>query len=220
VNKPPPLASTATRDRILEVAPAVLRRFTLSKFSMEDVAKAAGLARQTIYKHFSSKDDLLIAMFIEEMKVNHAPTLTPLVRAKPTADALLDLLMAELRLARGYALFADVLDPAVAPRMAELVFGSEKMAAVRQEIWFPVLRRYAEAGVLRPDLDHADAIRWMTYQEFWFLTHPTALTEDEDELTRYVRQFIIAAMISPAAAESSRRKAGKTALASRAKQSA
>jgi AcrR family transcriptional regulator len=184
-----------TRDRILDVAPAVLRRYTLSKFSMEDVAKAAGIARQTLYKYFDGRDDLLIAMFIQEMRTHHAPILIPLANETPTAERLFELFMTELRLARDYALFGDVLDPAVAPRMAELVFGSEKMAKARQKFWVPFLQRYRDANILRPELDLADTVRWMTYQQFWFLTHPSALCQDEADLERYVRQFIVPALV-------------------------
>jgi AcrR family transcriptional regulator len=189
--------ATDTRARVLEVAPAVLRRFTLSKFSMEDVAKAAGVARQTLYKHFDGRDDLLIAMFIDEMRSHHAPLLAPMVALPPTPEHLFELFMAELRLARDYALFEDVLDPSVAPRMAELVFGSDKMARARQKFWLPVLERYTQAGVVRSDINPADAVRWLTYQQFWFLTHPTALCGSEDELDGYVRQFIVPALLAP-----------------------
>jgi AcrR family transcriptional regulator len=43
---------------------------------MEDVARAAGIARQTIYKHFSGRDDLLIAMLVQDMRLRQTPKLT------------------------------------------------------------------------------------------------------------------------------------------------
>jgi hypothetical protein len=81
--------------------------------------------------------------------------------------------------------------------MAELVFGSDKMARARQKFWLPVLERYTQAGVVRSDINPADAVRWLTYQQFWFLTHPTALCGSEDELDGYVRQFIVPALLAP-----------------------
>jgi AcrR family transcriptional regulator len=35
---------------------------------MDDVARAAGCARQTIYKHFATKDELLTALFLREVE--------------------------------------------------------------------------------------------------------------------------------------------------------
>ncbi|MER5224580.1 TetR/AcrR family transcriptional regulator [Streptomyces flaveus] len=189
---------TATRDRILTVAPELLRRFTLSKFSMEDVARGAGIARQTIYKHFSSRDDLLITMFVNEMLDNHAPKMAEVVGRPPSAENLLDIFMTELALARGYPLFDEVLDPGVAPKMAELVFHSERVIAAREQIWIPILERYREHGVLRSGLDFAATVRWITYQEYWLLTHPTVLCDDDQALCAFVRDFVITALVVPA----------------------
>src|SRR2546421_4407930 len=35
---------------------------------MDDVARAAGCARQSIYKHFATKDELLTALFAREVE--------------------------------------------------------------------------------------------------------------------------------------------------------
>jgi len=186
--------TNATKARILEVSTTLLARFTVSKFTMEDVARAAGIARQTIYKHFNGKDDLLVELFIQQMEQNQHPVLRRIGEA-PSPEALVTLFMTELRLARSYTLYNEVLDPALAPRMAELVFGSEKLVACRESFWVPVLHRYEAAGVLRPGLDHQAAVRWITYQQFWLLTHPTVLCHDDETLTGYVRDFVVAALV-------------------------
>lgn len=187
--------SNVTRARILEVSTALLARFTVSKFTMEDVARAAGIARQTIYKHFNGKDDLLIELFVQQMDQKQHPVLRR-IDEPPSPEGLLTLFMTELSLARSYNLI-EVLDPVLAPRMAELVFGSEKLVACRESFWLPVLARYEAAGVLRPGLDHRAVVRWVTYQQFWLLTHPTVLCDDDETLTDYVREFVVAALLEP-----------------------
>ena len=186
-----------TRAKILEVSTALLARFTVSKFTMEDVARAAGIARQTIYKHFNGKDDLLIELFVQQMEQNQHPVLRRLDEP-PSPEALVTLFMTELNLARNYTLYNEVLDPAVAPRMAELVFGSDKLVACRESFWLPLLADYEAARVLRPGLDHRAVVRWITYQQFWLLTHPTVLCPDDQTLTDYVREFVVAALLEPA----------------------
>jgi AcrR family transcriptional regulator len=186
--------TNVTRARILEVSTALLARFTVSKFTMEDVARAAGIARQTIYKHFNGKDDLLIELFVQQMEQNQHPVLRRLDEP-PSSDALVTLFMTELGLARTYTLYSQVLDPVLAPRMAELVFGAGKLVACRESFWLPVLSGYEAAGVLRPGLDHRAVVRWLTYQQFWLLTHPTVLCPDDETLMGYVREFVIAALL-------------------------
>jgi AcrR family transcriptional regulator len=185
-----------TRAKILEVSTALLARFTVSKLTMEDVARAAGIARQTIYKHFNGRDDLLIELFVQQMEQNQHPVLRRLDEA-PTPGALVTLFMTELGLARSYTLYNEVLDPAFAPRMAELVFGSEKLLACCESFWLPVLAEYEAAGVIRPGLDHRAVVRWLTYQQFWLLTHPTVLCDDDETLLDYVREFVVAALLEP-----------------------
>ncbi|GAA4548471.1 TetR/AcrR family transcriptional regulator [Pseudonocardia xishanensis] len=185
------------RNEILEVATTLLQRLPLHKLTMEDVARQTGIARQTIYKHFSGRDELLIALYIRQIDQNHRPVLERhFADTEPSTRALLDLIMTEIKIASEFALFDEVLDPNIAPRMAELVFGSVGMAEAREDYWLPILRRYEESGVLRPGLDHRAMSRWITYQQFWLLTHPTALTKEEDELTAYVRDFMVAAVVT------------------------
>ena len=184
------------RDRILEAATTLLQRLTLSKLAMEDIARQAGVARQTIYKHFSGRDDLLVALLIKEIDRSHRPVLErQFAEAGPSSRALLDLVMTEIEIARGFPLFDAVLDPNVAPRMAELVFGSAALVEAREDYWLPVLRACERAGVLRAGLDHRALSRWITYQQFWCLTHPTALATDVETTRAYVRDFLIAAVV-------------------------
>ena len=55
-----------TRDRILDAATAAIVRHGLMKLSLEDVAKEAGLSRQTVYRYFGSKDALVTATILRE----------------------------------------------------------------------------------------------------------------------------------------------------------
>lgn len=185
---------SVTRARILQAARPIVERFTVTKFSMEEVARAAGIARQTIYKHFSGRDDLLVAMYIDQLQEMNEK-LREAAAVEPSAEQLVVLFVEELRAAQQFTLFEAMLEPSVAPKMAELVFRSEPLFQARNEFWFPILRRYVNAGVVSRDLDFRAAVRWITYQEFWFLTHPTVLTDDADTRTEYVRAFIVRALL-------------------------
>lgn len=186
---------TEMRERILEAAAELLGRFTLTKVTMEDVARATGIARQTIYKYFGGKDELVIALFVQEMTENHHPVLRKLAQRKPSKRNLRDLFLRELQIGKGYALMNGVLDPSIAPRIAELTMAAPAYIECREAVWVPILEQYRDAGVLRPDLDPKRIVRWFSYQEFWFLTHPDVLADDDATLLRYIEDFIIAAIV-------------------------
>ncbi len=56
----------ATRERILDAANAAMASHGLGKLSLEDVAREAGMSRQTVYRYFGSKDALITATILRE----------------------------------------------------------------------------------------------------------------------------------------------------------
>lgn len=55
----------ATRERILAAATGELARHGLD-LSVDDVARAAGTTRMTVYRHFGTREDLLTTLLLEE----------------------------------------------------------------------------------------------------------------------------------------------------------
>ena len=65
-------AETPMRERILRATFKVLCRSGYGKFSLSDVAAQAGISRPTLYKSFSSKDELLAAFSQFEVELLRA----------------------------------------------------------------------------------------------------------------------------------------------------
>lgn len=96
----------STRDRLLDAAVEAAAIHGLAKLSMGDVAKRAGLSRQTLYKHFASKDVL-----IEQAVLRESATLVAQIlaaeAAAPADDPVASLeaaILATLRLTREHPL--------------------------------------------------------------------------------------------------------------------
>jgi AcrR family transcriptional regulator len=62
----PPAARLDTATRILDAAFHRITEVGLSRTTVEDVARAAGLTRQTIYRYFPSKDRLVMELVLRE----------------------------------------------------------------------------------------------------------------------------------------------------------
>ena len=65
-----------TRDVILDAAAEVMRTRGLANATTREIAKTAGYSEATLYKHFSGKVELLVAVLHER-----SPALTQLARA-------------------------------------------------------------------------------------------------------------------------------------------
>ena len=74
-NGNPPETQTEARRYLLAVAQSCIERFGLSKVGLSDVASAAGVTRQTVYRYFENADELFNAAavlasggFLERMR--------------------------------------------------------------------------------------------------------------------------------------------------------
>ena len=56
----------AQREKILQAAYGCFLKYGISKTSMSDIAREAGVSKSTIYYYFSGKDDLIIAILRKE----------------------------------------------------------------------------------------------------------------------------------------------------------
>src|SRR5438874_4984144 len=61
-----PAPQDATRARILDAVFSCAERFGLGRTTIADVAKEARLSRQTVYRYFPSRHDLLAALVLRE----------------------------------------------------------------------------------------------------------------------------------------------------------
>lgn len=108
------------RDRIMDAALRVLSAGTGRSLSVTDVLETAGLSTRAFYRHFESKDALLLALFRRDsQRVNEQ--LEADVRAAPTPrDALVRWIEGTLQIAA---------DPRRRRRV--LVFSSEEVTRAR-----------------------------------------------------------------------------------------
>jgi len=63
------MATTSSRDIILETARNIFKRFGFAKTSIGDIAVAARKGRRTIYTYFESKEDIYKAVIEKEVDV-------------------------------------------------------------------------------------------------------------------------------------------------------
>lgn len=60
------MSTADTRARILDAALAAMAAHGLARLSLEDVAREAGMSRQTVYRYFGTRNALITAAVIRE----------------------------------------------------------------------------------------------------------------------------------------------------------
>jgi AcrR family transcriptional regulator len=141
------------RERILEVAKQVFTRRG-GESSMDEIAKRAKIGPGTLYRHFSSRDDLLAAVYISEVE-KLAEAQRKLSAELPPVEAL-----------RAWMLvFIDYIaaKKIIAPALDAMVCGPsqvyEQSTRVMEEAANALASRAVESGDLRADVDPMDMLR-------------------------------------------------------------
>lgn len=87
------MSRPSTRDQILDAAERLLGVLGYSKTTMDDVAKAAGVGKRTIYVHFPSKEEVILGT-IDRIVDRLVARLRELAgESRPAADALREMLL-------------------------------------------------------------------------------------------------------------------------------
>jgi AcrR family transcriptional regulator len=144
--EPPP------RERILQAARALFYRDGINAVSVEAIAAAASTNKMTLYRHFSSKDEL-VAAYLSQL-AEQAESLWDVARAAHPADALAQLRFllkrasqfAEEHSGRGCALANAAVEIAEPRHPARRVIEAHKR---RQRERLTALVR--EAGYVKPE---------------------------------------------------------------------
>lgn len=141
------------RERILEVAK---QEFTRSgaNASLEEIAKKTGVGPGTLYRHFPTREELLVAVYRSEMEKLAAAERT-LTDTLPPVEALRAWLL----------LFVDAVETKhiIAPVLNTLVGDPKKVfeasyARIHEAI-HALVKRAIRSGDIRKDLDPIDLLR-------------------------------------------------------------
>jgi AcrR family transcriptional regulator len=93
-----------TATRILDATLAAMADHGVARLSLEDVAKRAGLSRQTVYRYFPSKGELLEATVLREEEIFIANMKTAAGRQRELEPALRAAIEAALRTGQAHVL--------------------------------------------------------------------------------------------------------------------
>jgi AcrR family transcriptional regulator len=141
------------RDRILEVAKQEFTRVGANA-SLEDIAKKARVGPGTLYRHFPTREDLLVAVYRSEVQKLAAAEGT-LADSKSPVEALRAWLL----------LFVDAVETKhiIAPVLNTLVGDPKKVFetsyAQIHEALRALVKRAIKSGDIRKDLDPIDLVR-------------------------------------------------------------
>ncbi|MBU1137634.1 MAG: TetR/AcrR family transcriptional regulator [Proteobacteria bacterium] len=142
-----------TRKAILEAAMTLFGTRGYEKTSVEQLAKAAGIGKGTIYSYFQTKSEIFLALCEDELDFLHKEMSKKANNETPLLETLVDIFMTEFRYVTRNRDFGRVF-------LRELVFPTELTVERSKEIdnrfielFIPLFQKAQKRGELRADLE-------------------------------------------------------------------
>lgn len=142
-----------TRQAIMQAAIKLFSKKGFEKTSIEELAKAAGIGKGTIYSYFQTKTDILHAFCEDELEDLHHELTTNADKEIPILKQMVAIYMSEFRHITENREFARLfMQETVFPRDVDLDRHLEHENGYFK-LLFPLLEKAQERGELRKDIE-------------------------------------------------------------------
>jgi AcrR family transcriptional regulator len=182
----------ATTERILDAALAQFTEFGMRRTSVDDIAKRARVTRVTVYRRFSTRDQL-VAVTVHREYLRFLAILDHAIKGLPTMEErITEGFLVALRHVRSHPLLGGLLrtEPElVLPALT--VDGGPGLIAMRDYLARSFAHFQGDDGV--PGTDLTAAAELMVRIVVSFLLNPVSCIEltDDDAVRSFARRFLV-----------------------------
>jgi len=183
------------RERLLDAAEGCLEQFGPQKTSMEDVARAAGMSRATVYRYFENRDALLLGVASRQASSLAADAISYLARFNTISDWLVEGLLFTLRELPSRPVFASLVTSLDSHASGNLFLGSTGLVQIGVNVLRPMFANAKEQGLLRDDVDPEMLVEWLLRVLWTYLNAPSQVATDEEGMRTLFRMMLIPAVL-------------------------
>jgi len=183
------------RERLLDAAEGCLEQFGPQKTSMEDVARAAGMSRATVYRYFENRDALLLGVASRQSSALASEAISYLSRFNTISDWLVEGLLFTLRELPNRPVFASLVTSLDSRASGNLLLGSTGLVQIGVDVLQPMFANAKAQGLLRDDIDPEMLIEWLLRMLWTYLNAPSQVATDEEGMRTLFRMMLIPAVL-------------------------
>ncbi len=191
--------SKPVRERLLDAAEGCLAQFGPQKTSMEDVARAAGMSRATVYRYFENRDALLLGVASRQASSLATEAISYLSQFNTISDWLVEGLLFTLRELPKRSVFASLVTSLDSRASGSLFLGSTGLIEIGANVLRPMFANAKEQGLLRDDIDIDMLIEWLLRVLWTYLNAPSQVAPDEESMRKLFRMMLIPAVLKDSA---------------------
>jgi AcrR family transcriptional regulator len=188
-------------ERWLDAAESCYTRFGLAKTTVEDVARAAGVSRATLYRHFGSRNDLLVGVIARDARRLAAEAAVTIQRFDDVGSWIVEGILLCLREIPRRPMLAMLFAPEEVGAASRLVLTSEQLLAIGADFLRPMFALAGERRLLREGVQIDVLMEWVLRILMSYLTVPSHLARTDAELRQLLRAMILPAVLANAPAD-------------------
>lgn len=174
-----PALKTTRRDRILHGAAEAIARHGLGKLGMGDVSSSAAVSRGTLYRYFSSRDELVAQLAAREGRRFQERMLEKLEATSDGAERVRIALQYAARFAGEHPVLRRLAETDPAYVLSAI---RDQFEAIRQMLHGPLAPLLAQTDLVRLGAAHTDRlVDWMTRLMISYFLFPEP---DPDRMAR------------------------------------
>lgn len=178
-------------NRIIDATVRCFHRFGIHKTSMDDIAKAAKVARPTIYRYFPSRHHLAVEVFVREVR-DHVRVTTPILQEeKYPPKAMIDAIVLAVSTAHDHPYTGIITSDAGSELLARVPGSDRALLEAMGEMWIAHLKLWREQGYIRPTVRDDDLLLWITFYMYTSIGKGDFLAITEERMRRMLARLLI-----------------------------
>lgn len=183
------------RRRLLDAASTCIIRRGDAQVNMGEVADEARVARSTLYRYFSNRNELIVGLLIERLDVALERVVRELPEPQSAAQSLPDLVLEPIGLVEGNPLNEALFSQESSGLVTWIELNSESLFEVAYRHFGPLLNLWQTNGQLHQDLDLHEVVRWIAAVSNILLAPPWRHRSKQAK-RRFLEDFVMRALLS------------------------
>ena len=183
------------RRQILAAAESVIARYGVSKTTMDDIGRQAGVSRPTVYRYFGDRDTLLGALIERRTRMLFDRARDYIFGFDSFAEQLVEGLLYLIDHGRRDPIVRILVGPEYLGVTTPIVNGSALAAELTAEVWEPVLQRAIQRGEIRSDLDILAVGQWLALVQFILVGRRDVTGTDDTGSREILKTFVLPAFM-------------------------
>jgi AcrR family transcriptional regulator len=183
------------RERVLDAVEMSVERYGVDKITMETVAGLAQVSRGFVYKHFGSRDGVILAMLVRRAERFNSRARAFLEAQPNLEESLVQGIVLGARMAFRDAYFGLLVGSATVDPIHQIDGAVDEAVRLSNELWRPILEAGRERGELADGIDLDELVQWIMYLLLLLLAARRTFGADDATQERQLRTFFVPAIV-------------------------